>query len=136
MTIIEKARELGVMIQQDQRYIDYNNAKELNDKDEDLQQMIDNFNMLRMQLNSEMSRPEKSSENIAEYDRDIKELYNRIMDNENMINFTKAQNAMNGLLAQINNIITYSANGEDPMTCPAENISGCGGSCSTCGGCG
>ena len=136
MTIIEKARELGSMIQQDQRYIDYNAAKEKNDKDEELQKMIDEFNTLRMHLNSEMSRPEKSTENIVNYDRDIKELYNRIMDNENMINFTKAQNAMNALLSQINIIITYSANGEDPMTCPAENISGCSGSCATCGGCG
>ncbi|MBQ8569671.1 MAG: YlbF family regulator [Oscillospiraceae bacterium] len=135
MTIIEKARELGAMIQQDERYIEYNRAKEANDKDEELQEMINNFNLLRMQLNSEMSKSDKNSEKIAEYDVKIKEEYNKIMSNENMAAFTKAQNAMNGMLAQINNIITYAANGEDPMTCPAEAPS-CSGSCSTCGGCG
>ncbi|MCI5752198.1 MAG: YlbF family regulator [Oscillospiraceae bacterium] len=135
MTIIEKARELGVMIQQDDRYIAYNVAKEANDSDEELQQMINDFNLLRLNLNAEMSKPDKSSEKIAEYDQKVKEKYNQIMANENMINFTKAQNAMNNLLAQLNNIITYSANGEDPMTCPVETPS-CSGSCSTCGGCG
>ncbi len=136
MTIIDKARELGAMIQQDQRYIDYNKAKEINDKDEDLQKMISEFNLLRLQLNSEMSKPDKSSEKIAGYDKDIKALYSRIMENENMANFTRAQNDMNSLLSQINNIITYSANGEDPMTCPAESMSGCSGDCGSCGGCG
>ena len=136
MTIIEKARELGAMIQEDQRYIDFNAAKEKNDKDEDLQKMITEFNELRMLLNTEMSRPEKSTEAIIDYDKKIKELYGRIMANDNMAAFTKAQNAMNALLAQINNIITYSANGEDPMTCPAESLSGCSGSCESCGGCG
>ena len=124
------------MIQQDQRYIDFNAAKEANDKDEDLQIMINEFNELRMMLNSEMSRSDKSSETIADYDRRIKDLYGKIMATDSMKNFTEAQNAMNGLLAQINNIITYSANGEDPMTCPAESFSGCSGSCSACGGCG
>lgn len=135
MTIIEKTRELGMMIQQDERYAAYNLAKEANDADEDLQQMINDFNLLRMNLNAEMSKPDKNSEKIASYDVKIKERYREIMENPNMINFTKAQNAMNALLGQINNIITYSANGEDPMTCPAESSS-CSGSCEECGGCG
>ena len=134
MTIIEKVRELGVMIQQDERYSNYNLAKDANDADEDLQEMINNFNLMRMNLNAEMSRPEKNSEKIAEYDQKIKEAYNTIMANENMINFTKAQNEMNALLAQINNVITYAANGEDPMTCPVETPT-CSGSCESCGGC-
>ena len=50
MTIIEKTRELGVMIQQDERYIAYNLAKDANDADEELQEMINNFNLLRMNM--------------------------------------------------------------------------------------
>ena len=65
MTIIEKARELGVMIQQDERYIAYNVAREANDSDEELQQMINDFNLLRLNLNAEMSKPDKSSEKIT-----------------------------------------------------------------------
>lgn len=135
MTVIEKARELGAMIQQDERYAAYYAAKDANDKDEALQNMINEFNMKRLQLNSEMSKPERDEEKLGEIDESIKKLYAEIMKNENMTKYNQAKNDMDALLNQINMIITYSANGEDPMTCPSEAPSSCGGSCSTCGGC-
>lgn len=124
------------MLQQDERYISYVAAREKNDEDEDLQQLINDFSELRLQLDAEMSKSDKNSEKIAALDSQIKEQYNKVMSNENMINFTKAKNEMDSLLSQINTIITYSANGEDPMTCPAVNLSSCAGSCESCGGCG
>lgn len=135
MTVIEKARELGVMIQQDERYAAYYAAKEANDKDEALQNTINEFNMKRLQLNSEMSKEERDEQKLSELDDAIKSIYGEIMANENMSRYNAAKNAMDALLNQINMVITYSANGEDPMTCPVENTSGCSGSCSTCGGC-
>ena len=58
------------------------------------------------------------------------------MANENMSAFNDAKNAMDEFLSQINMVITMSANGEDPDTCPVEDPhSSCGGGCSTCGGC-
>ena len=136
MNVIDKARELGVMIQQDERYTAYYAAKEANDKDEALQGMINEFNMKRMQLNSEMSKEERNEEKLGELDDKIKSLYGEIMANENMARYNKAKSAMDSLLNQINMVITYSANGEDPMTCPCEEVTvNCSGSCSTCGGC-
>ena len=135
MTVIEKARELGALIQQDERYAAYYAAKEANDKDEDLQNMINEFNMKRLQLNSEMSKADRDEAKISEIDEAIKHLYAEIMKNANMTNYNKAKNDMDSMLNQINMIITYSANGEDPMTCPSEAPSGCSGSCSSCGGC-
>lgn len=134
MTVIDKARELGVMIQQDERYAAYYAAKDENDKDEALQNMISEFNMKRMLLNSEMSKAEKDDAKLAELDSAIKSLYGDIMANEHMAKYNEAKNAMDALLGQINMVITYSANGEDPMTCPTEEHS-CSGSCSSCGGC-
>ena len=135
MTVIEKARELGVLIQQDERYAAYYAAKQANDKDEALQNMINEFNMKRLQLNSEMSKEERDEQKLSELDDAIKSIYGEIMANENMSRYNVAKNAMDALLNQINMIITYSANGEDPMTCPIENTRRCSGSCSTCGGC-
>lgn len=136
MTVIEKARELGKMIQADERFISYTMAKEANDSDEKLQEMINEFNDLRMNLDAQMSKSDKDSEKIAALDVKIKEQYNKIMSNENMIRYTEARNKMDSLMSQINTILAYSANGEDPETCPAVNISSCGGSCESCGGCG
>lgn len=136
MKVIEKARELGVLIQQDERYSAYYTAKEVNDKDENLQNMINEFNMKRMQLNAEVSKEEKNEERLSELDDAIKSLYGTIMANENMIRYNKAKSDMDSLLNQINMIITYSANGEDPLTCPCEEVSvNCGGDCSACSGC-
>lgn len=135
MNVIDKARELGKMIQEDERYTAYYKAKETNDKDEALQQMIGEFQEKRTQLNIEMSKDDRSAERLTALDDEIKSLYGRIMSNENMAAYNDAKNAMDDLLSRINTIIAYSANGEDPMTCPTEQQS-CGGSCSTCGGCG
>ena len=135
MNAIEKARELGAAIQADEKYINYHKAKELNDNDETLQEMIKEFNLKRVQLNSEMSKADKSQEKISELDSEIKSLYGNIMANENMNAFNTAKTEMDNLLAQVNMIITMSANGEDPMTCPAELPSSCSGSCSSCSGC-
>ncbi len=135
MNAIEKARELGMAIQADEKYINYHKAKELNDNDEALQEMIKEFNLKRVQLNAEMSKADKSQEKISQIDGEIKSLYGNIMANENMNAFNTAKTEMDNLLAQVNMIITMSANGEDPMTCPTEVPSSCSGSCSSCSGC-
>lgn len=51
-----------------------------------------------------------------------------------MIVFNAAQQALEGLINNVNQIISLCANGEDPDTC--QPSTGCTGSCSTCGGCG
>ncbi|MBE6838210.1 MAG: YlbF family regulator [Ruminococcus sp.] len=135
MDVISTARELGKQIQADARYKAYNEARELNDKDADLQKLIGDFNIKRMELNTEMSKPEKDSERLMALDGEIKTLYADIMKNENMTRFNNAKEAMDDMLSQINMIITYSANGEDPETCPTEAPHSCSGSCSSCGGC-
>lgn len=134
MDIITKARELGKLIQQDERYAAYYKAKDVYDNDDKLQQLIQEFNLKRMQLNSEMSKSEKNGELLNKLDDEIKSLYGTIMAVDSMDAFNKAKDAMDGLLSQINMIITYSANGEDPDTCPYEQPS-CGGNCGSCGGC-
>lgn len=134
MTVIEMARELGKLIQQDERYAEYYRAKAANDADEKLQQMIQEFNLKRMQLNSEMSKNDKDGALLSRLDDEIKVLYGNIMANGNMTAFNSAKDAMDSMLSQINMIITYSANGEDPATCPSEQVS-CGGDCGSCGGC-
>lgn len=135
MNTIEKARELGVAIQADERYLKYHEAKKNNDNDEALQDLIKEFNLKRVQLNAEMSKSDKSQDKINEYDEAIRSLYGNIMANENMSAFNDAKEAMDSFLSQINMIITMSANGEDPMTCPTEAPSSCSGSCSSCSGC-
>ena len=135
MTVIEMARELGKALQEDERYKNYQEAKVKNDKDVELQNMIGDFNVKRMQLNQEMQKKEKDAEAMKRLDGELKEVYSKIMANPNMAEFTAAQEKVEKLINSVNYIISMAANGEDPMTCPEEQPAGCGGSCSTCGGC-
>lgn len=135
MDVIEMTRELGKALQQDDRYIAYTLAKQVNDNDKELQEDIERFTGLRNELNEVMSRKNPETEKLKELDTDIKAVYQKIMSNKNMIVFTAAQKNLESLVTNINQIISLCANGEDPDTCqPPE--SNCTGSCATCGGCG
>jgi len=126
------ARDLGKLIQEDERYINYNITKERADNDEELQQLMQEFNLSRVQLNTEMSKDDKDTEKLQELDQKIKDIYSQIIGNENMVAFNTAQDKMNEVMSAINMIVTASANGEDPETCTTQS---CSGSCSSCGGC-
>ena len=133
MDIIEMARELGKALQNDDRYIAYMLANQVNDCDEELQKDIDSFEKMRYDLSMELTKENKDTDKVKELDENIKETYNKIMSNKNMIVFSAAQKSLEQLVGNIQEIITMSANGEDPATC--EPSSGCTGSCATCGGC-
>lgn len=133
MDIIELTRELGRTLQNDDRYIAYSLAKQVNDDDEELQTLITEFEDMRRKLNEELISENKDTDKIKELDQNIKSHYSRIMNNKNMIVFSAAQKSLESLVSNIQQIISMCANGEDPDTC--EPSSGCTGSCSTCGGC-
>lgn len=134
MDIIKMTRELGKAIQTDERYINYYKAKEIYEKDEDLQNLIGEFNIKRANLNMEIAKPDKNAEKLKELDTDIKELYAQIMANVSMIAFNSAKNDMDNMLTQINTVITMCANGEDPDTCPVSTTCSPDG-CAGCSGC-
>lgn len=139
MTVIEAARELGKVVQADERYIEYINAKNANDADEELQNLIGEFNLIRQNVAMESGKPEGEIDNekVKELTAKMHSAYDAVMSNENMAAFTMAKQGMDKLMSEINTILTYSVEGADPATCPSEPPAAeCSGSCSTCGGCG
>ncbi|MBQ4095680.1 MAG: YlbF family regulator [Oscillospiraceae bacterium] len=137
MTVIELTRELGAALQKDERYLAYLSAKEKNDTDGELQNLIGEFNIVRMKYGQQMqkSEEEQDKELMTQLDNEMRDIYGKIMSNENMNAYNDAKEAMDKLLNSINFIITMAANGEDPMTCPEEQPHSCSGSCASCGGC-
>ena len=136
MDVIELTRELGKAIQQDDRYIAYTLAKQVNDSDAELNADIEKFDALRRELNEIMRKDVQSedTDKLKELDESIKAQYQKVITNKNMVVFQAAQKNLETLINNINQIITMCANGEDPETC--QPSSGCSGSCATCGGCG
>ena len=134
MDIMEMARELGKALQQDDRYVAYMLAKQANDEDKELQEDIARFEDLRMNLGSAMSAEEPDSDNIKALDTELKSVYSKIRKNPKMIVFSGAQQALEKLVSNVQQIISLCANGEAPETCQMPE-SGCSGSCASCAGC-
>ncbi len=136
MDVIKAARELGKAIQNDSRYKDYVAAKEANDNDEGLQQLIGDFNLKRENLQLEANKPDGSRDDdkVQRLNKELQSCYERVMGNPNMANFAVMKNAMDNLLQDVQNIISLSCEGEDPDTCEYK-ASHCTSDCSTCGGC-
>ncbi|MBE6760972.1 MAG: YlbF family regulator [Ruminococcaceae bacterium] len=133
MDIIEMTRKLGVEIQQQEVFKNYIKAKAANDNDVELQDMIGQFNVIRMQLDQALSADEKDGDKVKELNAQLKDTYTAIMGRETMMNYNIAKGELDVLVNQINAIIEHTLDGDDPMTC--DIASNCTGSCSTCSGC-
>ena len=134
MDIITMAREMGKEIQKDDRYLNWQIARQNSDADEELQNLIGEFNLKRMAINNEVSKEDRNEETVKSLNEELRHVYAQIMQNPNMTAYNEAKDQMDALLQQINAIISKSAEGEDPETADYEEHS-CGGECSSCGGC-
>ena len=133
MDIIELARELGKAIQQEQAFINMRVACQQSDEDEELQNMIGEFNLKRMAINNEVQKEDRSEETLKKYDDELRAIYAEIMQNPHMAAYNAAKNELDALVQRVTNIITMSADGEDPDSCDCDSC-GCTGSCASCGG--
>lgn len=133
MDIIEKARELGKLIQQEETYIKLREAQEKADADTELQNLIGEFNLKRISINNEASKKEKDQEKLQALNQEMRAVYAKIMQNENMIAYNEAKEKFDVIVNRVTAIVNNSINGEDPET--TDFSAGCAGSCSTCGGC-
>ena len=137
MDIITMARELGKLIQQDERYKRIDAAKKANDEDEKLQELIAKYK----RTNSDVR---KLYEKVVIQMNDthptvaVPELMHLLIDQEvmanpNMAEFNAAKAEVDGMMNFISTILYGSVNGEDPDT--IEMQASCGGNCSGCSGC-
>lgn len=135
MDIIAQARELAKEIQKDERYLALQLAQQQNDEDKELGAAIGKFNLVRMNLNAEMSKSEKDKARIDQLNAEMRTLYTEIMKNPHMLAFSAAKDEVDKLANQITNILMMAINGEDPDEIDV-SAAGCGGNCSSCSGCG
>ncbi len=133
MDIIERTRELGKALQNDQRYVNMRLAQQQSDEDQELQNLIGEFNLKRMAINNEAQKPDRSEETLQRLNGEFRAVYAQIMQNEHMAKYNDAKTEFDALLQQITGILGLCADGEDPETC--EYDASCSGDCSSCGGC-
>lgn len=136
--MIGLARELGRQIQQSDVYLRYNLARQAADEDKELQKLITDFNMVRVEASAEnaKSEDERDNELVRQKNTEMMELYNKIMANKAMLSYNEAKDALDAVVNRVTAIIANCAEGEDPETTDYDPSSSCGGSCGSCGGCG
>ena len=136
MDMIELARQIGKEIQQDETYINMRLAEQASEADEELQELITDFNIKRMAVNNETAKVDKDEEKLQNLNKEMRHLYSQVMQNENMIKYNQAKKEFDGKLQRVLAIIQNSADGDDPETTDFIGGMGCSGRCGSCGGCG
>lgn len=134
MDCMDLFKKAAAALQTDPRYLELDAARRENDADTELQNLIGEFNLCRMDLNNETAKTETNPSRIAELNSRVNELYTQIMASEGMNRYNEAKKECEAMVNYIDAIINTAMNGGDPMSVQEPSES-CTGSCSTCGGC-
>ena len=134
MDCMDLFKKAAAAMQTDPRYLELDAARRANDADQELQGMIGEFNLARLDLNNESAKAETDAARVAELNKKINDLYTQIMASEGMVRYTAAKAECEAMVSYIDAIINTAMNGGDPMTVQQPSGS-CTGSCATCGGC-
>jgi len=126
-TIEELAAELGKKIKDDPRIDALNKAKTAYETDEQLFAYMNEYNAQQEAISEEAGKETPDSEAIAKMQGRIDELYKLIVTSETFNALSEAQMAVNELMENVNNIITFNITGELPSC--THDCSSCGGSC-------
>ncbi len=128
--IIELAHALGEEIAKSEEIRALEAAKDAYERDAELQAKMSEYETERKLLAEEFSKPTDAIDEraVADLRARIEELTKEICASEIYVAFANAQNAMNALMASVNDEIKFCITGERPSACTHD--------CSTCGGCG
>ncbi|MBO5361156.1 MAG: YlbF family regulator [Clostridia bacterium] len=133
MEIIKLTRELGKAIQADERYAKFVAARETNEKDDELNELIGKMQLIHMSYQHEASKEDANEQKLTAYEEEFMEIREKIMSNQNMINYEKARMDIDEMMNYIVAILTECIKGEDPETCEPPQEHSCSGNCSSCG---
>lgn len=135
MSLESALRELGKEIQADPRFEALQKAAKVNDADENLQSQMQEMQLITLKYQQEAEKGEEASqEKIAEFQQEYQDLYTKVMDGENMKNYSAAAAEMEQMAQYISQMIGLFFDGQDPATCEIP-ASDCTHDCCTCGGC-
>ena len=127
MSIYSLAAELGKAIKADERMVRMENAKAAYEKSEKINNLLMEYGIQQQALTTMGDRAEIDTEAITRIQDRIDEIYAAITTDELFRELDEAQNAVNELMATVNDTIMYNATGKLPSSCTHD--------CSTCGGC-
>lgn len=125
--ILQKAKELGMLIASSQEFAAVKATEEAQLADSEATALMMEYSNTQDELSKRASNPDISKEELEEIRTKSQKAFEKICENKNIKAYLDANRAFSGMIQQVNSIIGYFVKGGDS--------SGCGGNCSTCGGC-
>ena len=119
MDCIDLFKKAAAALQTDPRYLELDAARRENDMDEELQNMIGEFNLARLDLNNESAKAKTDAPRVAELNQRVNDLYSQIMASEGMVRYNAAKAECEAMVSHIDAIINTAMNCGDPMTVQA-----------------
>ncbi|MBR4720810.1 MAG: YlbF family regulator [Clostridia bacterium] len=124
MTIIEKAHELGKMIEESEEMKALKEAEKAQAEDDEAQQLVADFNIKRMNLARQIQGGKMTEEEAIKKNN---EAFSEMVDaSESIKNYVMAKESFDKLVNGVNSVINLYIVGKQD---------GCTHDCSTCGGC-
>lgn len=133
MDIIKLTRELGKAIQQDERYLKFVAAREANEADTELNDLVGKMQLIHMSYQHEASKEDANEQKLQAYEEEFMGIREKILANSNMANYEAARMEIDNMMNHIVGILTECIKGEDPETCEPPQEHSCSGNCSSCG---
>ena len=132
-TILDMAIDLATQLQADPRCEAVLAATKAADEDKALQEMISEFNLKRLAINTEEGKEDADADKIRELNQELRSIYASVMANESMMAYNNAKADLDVLVNKIHFAINLAVQGQDPSLAAQE--SSCSGDCGSCGGC-
>lgn len=126
----EKFEEFLALLEADSDIIEYKAAKENYENDRNIISKVNEYNVQVSILDQESAKENKDTLLIESIRKRVNELYNEITEQDAMKRMTAAEDKLAMIFSEINMGLQQIINPEG--MCHDE---GCGGGCSTCGGC-
>ncbi len=116
MTIMEAARALGASIQEDPRYVAYNEASLAAEKDEQVKALTENLNELQAQYEAEAVKAQPNESVMGELQQQGSAMYQSIYQTPAMTALMDAKEDMDAMMNEVMNLLYLVIGGADPMT--------------------
>ena len=129
--IIEKAQELGKLIAESEIRKAAVAATDGMNNDETAVILLASYNQKRKEELEKLKGKEPSKEELEAFKKLMQEEFEKIMKNDKIATYVAANKELDSLMEQVNAVLAYFISGEEEH----KHSHGCGGSCSSCGGC-
>lgn len=128
-TIVQKARELGMLIAQSEEIKRFHAAEEKHNADPEAQRLLAQYQKKRADITDRMRGGQMTPETMKGFQAEIKAAMDELTENDVVREYLEAKGAFNQLVTQVNSVISYCIKGEE------SEEGGCSGSCEGCHGC-